>query len=217
MIVLASASPRRRSLLEEAGLVFRVEPADVDESLEGAPSPDEAARVLAERKARAVGARLAAGAEHPERTDPGTWVIGADTVVAVPEGPGGWTLLGKPGSPEEAGRMLRCLSHSRHAVVTGVAVFRLEGGALSAASETTWVTMRHLEEAEIAAYVASGEWRDKAGGYAIQETADAFVVRLEEGGFDNVVGLPVALTLSLLAGAGASGIPGQLADPEGRR
>jgi septum formation protein len=213
VIVLASASPRRRALLEAAGLAFRVEPADVDESLAGTPAPQEAARLLAERKALVVAERLRA---RPD-AEPAAWVVGADTVVAVPDAPGRWTLLGKPGSRAEAAGMLRRLSDTRHAVVTGVAVVRTPELALSSRTETTHVTMRPIEEREVSAYVASGEWEGKAGGYAIQETADAFVVGLEEGGFDNVVGLPVALTLALLAEAGAPGLTGSLADPEGRR
>jgi septum formation protein len=100
--------------------------------------------------------------------------------------------------------MLSALSDTRHRVVTAVCALRLPDGAHRSAFERTWVTMRALSRDEIEAYVASGEWRGKAGGYAIQESADRFVTRLEEGGFDNVVGLPVALALRLLAELGAS-------------
>jgi septum formation protein len=210
MIVLASASPRRRTLLGEAGIAFRVEVAGVDEDLAAGVDPEAGARELAERKARAVVARLRGGIDAAR-----TWVIGADTVVAVslevegsPEA--GWRLLGKPADPREAAEMLALLSSSRHRVITGVCVLRADGGAREVASETTWVTMRRITPEEIEAYVASEEWRDKAGGYAIQENADAFVTRLEEGGFDNVVGLPVPLTLSLLA---RSGIPAEALSP----
>ena len=196
MIVLASASPRRRTLLTEAGLSFRIEVAGVDEAVGEGIGPEAAARMLAERKAGVVSER--------HRRDPEaarTWVVGADTVVAVPCG-ASWKVLGKPSTPEEARGMLRDLSSTRHRVITGVCVARADGGATETASETTWVTMRTIAAEEIEAYVASGEWRDKAGGYAIQENADAFVTRLKEGGFDNVVGLPVGLTLSLLARTG---------------
>lgn len=97
--------------------------------------------------------------------------------------------------------MLRALSGTRHAVVTGVCVVRTPGQLALCEAERTWVTMRAITPAEIEAYVASGEWRDKAGGYAIQESADRFVTALEGGGFDNVVGLPVGLALRLLARA----------------
>ena len=193
MIVLASASPRRRELLARAGLRFAVDPADVDESLAPGLDPRTAALELAERKARAVALRRADGA----------WVVGADTVVALEE-PGGWRLLGKAADEAEARAMLRALSGTRHAVVTGVAVARAGADELAADAETTWVTMRPLDEREVEAYVASGEWRDKAGAYAIQETADRFVTRLEQGGFDNVVGLPVERTLALLRSVGAA-------------
>lgn len=186
-LVLASASPRRRSLLAAAGLRFEVDPADVDETLAPGTGPEEGARALARAKARHVAARHA----------PGSWVIGADTVVAV-----GAELLGKPADEREADAMLRQLSDTRHRVVTGVCVVRCADGRDWVESETTFVTMRSIEPAERAAYVASGEWRDKAGGYAIQETADRFVTGLEGGGLDNVVGLPTRRTLDLLVRAG---------------
>lgn len=194
-IVLASASPRRRELLAQAGIAFEVVPADVDESLPSGTGPEEGALLLARRKARAAGARLPAG---------DALVLAADTIVAVEDssGPGAMRLLGKPADAEEARAMLRSLSRSRHAVVTGVAVLRKRDGVEAAAFERTWVTMREIAPEEIEAYVRSGEWEGKAGGYAIQETADRFVARIEEGGFDNVVGLPVRLALELLARLG---------------
>jgi septum formation protein len=99
--------------------------------------------------------------------------------------------------------MLALLSGSRHRVITGVCAVRARDGRVEVGRERTFVTMRVLSAREIDDYVASGEWRDKAGGYAIQESADRFVTRLEEGGFDNVVGLPVRLALDLLARLGA--------------
>jgi len=191
-LVLASASPRRRLLLEEAGLSFEVRAAGIDESLAAPATPEQGACDLAERKARAVTPGISGAA----------LVLGADTlVVLAPDGPGAPRYLGKPTDEAEAAAMLRALSGTRHAVVTGIAVVRLPEGEALVDAERTWVTMRPIEEPEIAAYVASGEWRDKAGGYAIQETADRFVTALEGGGFDNVVGLPVPRTLALLARA----------------
>jgi len=192
-LVLASASPRRRDLLQAAGLAFTVEPSDADETAPPGRTPEQVAEALAERKARSVAARRAGQA---------CLVIGADTVVAV-DGPAGPELLGKPADAAEARAMLARLSGTRHRVVTGVAVVRVADGVARVAHERTWVVMRPITEAEREAYAASGEWRDKAGGYAIQETADAFVTALEEGGFDNVVGLPVGLTRRLLAELGA--------------
>lgn len=175
-------------------------PSHVDESLDRAYEPEEAATLLACRKALAV----AESFQGRER-----WVIGSDTVVAVGEGPS-LELLGKPEDDREARRMLMTLSNSRHRVVTGVAVVacaRWHGGepgeACLSGWERTWVSMRVISPEEVDDYVASGEWRGKAGGYAIQENADAFVTGLEEGGFDNVVGLPVELTLRLLKSGGA--------------
>ncbi|MBL8862586.1 MAG: septum formation protein Maf [Planctomycetes bacterium] len=192
-MVLASASPRRRELLAAAGLDFDVVPADVDEDVPEGTEPLAAARLLAERKARAVAPRVA-----PDRV-----VLAADTIVAV-ERAGRQHLLAKPEDERDAERMLAWLSGTRHQVVTGVCVLCARPGAPAVVgAERTWVTLRRIEPDEVQAYVASGEWRGKAGGYAIQETADRFVTRLEEGGFDNVVGLPVGLTLELLRRAGA--------------
>ncbi len=192
-VVLASASPRRRELLARAGLAFDVLPADVDESLAPGTPAEAGARELAQRKALAVRARLAPGAQ--------ALVLAADTIVVLGLG-AGERLLGKPAGDEEAARMLRSLSGSRHRVITGVCVAPAGARPCLTASETTWVRMRPLAEHEVLSYVRSGEWRDKAGGYAIQETAERFVTGLEGGGFDNVVGLPVALALELLGRAG---------------
>lgn len=197
-LVLASASPRRRALLAGAGIGFEVLPSNADESLEPGLEPEHAARLLAVRKARAVHA-LRAG--RPEL------ILAADTVVAVGEG-AELELLGKPVDEADARRMLCRLSETRHRVVTGICVLdaRLPlttpGEEPLVDHERTWVHMRRILEEEVEAYVASGEWQDKAGGYAIQETADRFVTRLEGGGFDNVVGLPVELTLALLRRGG---------------
>jgi septum formation protein len=191
LVVLASASPRRRELLERAGLAFTIEVSDVDEALDPRTPPEEAALELAERKARAVTARLR------ERD---VLVLAADTIVAVAE-----RQLAKAADEREAAGMLRALSGTRHRVITGVCAMRTQDLALARGFERTFVTMREISEREIAEYVASGEWKDKAGAYAIQESADRFVTQLEEGGFDNVVGLPVELSLRLLAELDARG------------
>jgi len=193
-LILASASPRRRDLLSAAGVAFELDPANIDESTDER-DPVLAATCLAERKA------LAAAARHGR--EEGLLVLGADTVVAVEVG-GVDRLLGKPAGPDEARRMLSWLSGSVQRVVTGIAVCRPADGDLVSDHELTRVSMRTITPAEIEAYVDSGEWRGKAGGYAIQETADRFVTGLEGGGFENVVGLPVERTLTLLRRAGAS-------------
>jgi len=199
-LILASASPRRHALLAATGRAFRIVPADVDETIRPGLTPESVAEDLALRKAEAVAGGLEV--EGP------VLVLGADTIVAVGDTDGTIEFLEKPRDAADAARMLRRLSGTRHRVVTGVAVVRVRAPwsaseCVQCGHERTWVHMRTLAEAEVEAYVASGEWRGKAGGYAIQESADAFVVRLEEGGFDNVVGLPVALTLRLLAQAEA--------------
>jgi septum formation protein len=193
-IVLASASPRRRELLLAAGLEFEVHASSVGEELPPGIAAEEASLILAERKARA--ALPLAPAD--------SIVLAADTIVALD----GSELLGKPADEAEARAMLEKLSGSRHRVVTGVFALRARDGASAGGWERTFVTMRPIAPAEIEAYADSREWEGKAGGYAIQETADRFVVRLEEGGYDNVVGLPVQLSLDLLARLGAK-VPGR--------
>lgn len=203
-LVLASASPRRRDLLTRAGVEFDVVPSDVDESISGSPPVGEAARTLAARKARGTEVLLR---ERGLEGDRGAgWVLAADTIVAIVGG-GADRLLGKPEDPEEAEGMLAALSGSRHVVVTGLCALRLADGVQLLDAEETWVTMREIREDERRAYVRSEEWRDKAGGYAIQESADAFVTELEGGGFDNVVGLPVERSLGMLRRLGWPGAP----------
>lgn len=159
-----------------------VRPADVDET----PLPREAPRACALRLARAKAAAVEAG--------PDEIVLAADTVVAL-----GRRTLGKPADAEEAGVFLRLLSGRRHAVITAVAVAR--GGALRARAVETAVRLKRLDASEITAYLACGEWRGKAGGYAIQGAAAAFVPWIS-GSYGAVVGLPLTETLGLLAAAG---------------
>lgn len=168
--------------------MFEVDPADADESIEPGTGAEAAAVGLAERKARLVAGRRQGRAEL---------VLGSDTIVAL-----GDRLLGKPEGPAEARGMLEALSGSRHRVVTGVCVVDARDGRSRSGFERTWVSMRPILPGEVSAYVESGEWEGKAGGYAIQENADAFVTGLEEGGFDNVVGLPVQLCQRLLTELG---------------
>jgi septum formation protein len=141
------------------------------------------------RKARAAAARLGSGPAV---------VLAADTVVALPDG----RLLGKPADPAEGEAHLRALSGTTHAVITGVCLLDLPGGAEESFAVETRVTMRALAAEEVRAYAASGEGSDKAGGYALQETAgDRFVTRIE-GSRSNVVGLPVEEVLARLAARG---------------
>jgi septum formation protein len=180
-LVLASGSPRRRELLARLGLEFTVVVPDVDER--SAPGEDPAAYV--ERVARTK-------ALAPTR--PGQVVLAADTTVVV-EG----EILAKPADDAEAAAMLRRLSGRTHVVLTGVAV--ATNGTVTSSVTATEVRFRVLDDAEIEAYVATGEPHDKAGAYGIQGPAGAFVASIE-GSLSNVVGLPLARTGAMLAEAG---------------
>ena len=178
-LILASASPRRRELLQQLGLQFTVVTADIDETpLPGEVHTDYTLR-LAEAKARAVLAL------HPDAL-----VVGADTTVAV-DG----HLLGKPRDAADAARMLRLLGGRAHGVTTAIAV--LTRAQTLTAAETTDVYFSRMREDEIAAYVATGEPMDKAGAYAIQGRAAQWIPRIE-GDYSNVVGLPLARLSALL-------------------
>ena len=180
MLILASASPRRRELLASAGIECVVDAAHIDET----PRPGEAAATYAERLAREKAATVAV--RHPRHC-----VLGADTVVVV-DG----EVFGKPVDAEDACRMLRRLSGREHVVITAVAV--ASGRQIRSDVENSVVEMRRISENEILTYVETGEPMDKAGAYAIQGLAGAFVCRVS-GNFDTIVGLPVKLALKLLS------------------
>jgi len=187
MLILASASPRRKELLDQIGLTFEVETADIDETPRLGEEPIAYTMRLAEHKAAAVFARQRQRGVNPERLV----VLGADTTV-VCEG----QILGKPEDDADAARMLRLLAGKRHTVVTGVAV--LTGMASPVVeAEVTTVEMIALNESQIAGYIATGEPQGKAGGYAIQGRAARFIPRIE-GCYFNVVGLPLARISAIL-------------------
>jgi septum formation protein len=185
-IYLASASPRRSQLLNQIGVLHEVFPVDLDE----ARLPGEPPRVYVERlardKARAAAAALAGRPERP--------VLAADTSVVL-----GDDIFGKPADAAECVRMLTTLGGRTHEVMTGIAV--LARGALLADVSVSRVTFRRIGEDECRRYWASGEPRDKAGGYAVQGLAAVFVERLE-GSFSGVMGLPLFEAGRLLAAAG---------------
>ncbi len=182
-LVLASASPRRLELLARIGITpDHVAPTEIDES----PKRDELPRRLAERLSVAKGEAAAR---------PDALVLAADTVVGV-----GRRILGKPASEAEATRFLNLLSGRRHQVHTGV-VLRQPDGRVSRRLVTTVLAFQRLTDQQIAAYVASGEWQGKAGGYALQGSAEMFV-RFLSGSHSNVVGLPLFETAQLLRGCG---------------
>lgn len=184
MIVLASASPRRRELLGTLRIGFEVDPSGAEEQVLEGESPTETAIRLASLKAVDVASRR------------GGWVLGADTVV-VADG----EALGKPETDADALAMLRRLEGGWHAVVTAVAL--AQGGALvEAIAVETRVHALPQDEAALLRYVATGEGRDKAGAYGIQGIASGFIDRIE-GSWSNVVGLPSAETVALLLRHGA--------------
>lgn len=177
--MLASRSPQRRAILEQLGVAFSVRVPEAEE-LEQGP-PHEVALENAYRKAAVVAAE----------TGPGL-VLGVDTVVSL-----GPRLYGKPGDADEARSMLKALAGRRHTVVSGVCL--IENGRARTAADSTVVEFRALDEALLDWYLSSGEWRERAGGYAIQGRGAALVARVE-GDFWNVVGLPVATLLELAPG-----------------
>ena len=184
-LVLASASPRRLELLRQIGIEpDTVAPAEVGETPRPRELPVQHARRLAEAKADAVA---------PDHL--GAFVLAADTVVAV-----GRRILPKPADEAAARRCLSLLSGRRHRVL-GAVVLVAPDGRRARRLVTTAVRFKRLEAREIEAYLASGEWRGKAGGYAVQGRAAAFVPAVN-GSYSNVVGLPLAETAALLRGLG---------------
>jgi septum formation protein len=211
-LILASASPQRRAILERLGVAFVVRPSSVAELAEG--DPEEVAVENALRKARAVHARAAGvgatgagvgGSGATGEVATGSAVLGVDTVVAL-EG----RIYGKPADERHARATVRALSGARHTVLSGIAL--LGDGEERTALAATEVVFRALDEGMIDWYLATGEWRGRAGGYAIQG-AGAALVREVRGDYENVVGLPVATLLDLcpqLLGGGRAGPPPEL-------
>ena len=185
-VVLASASPRRLALLEQVGIKAKVCPADFDEEAGGAETAQAVALHNALGKCRAVAAKLGDAVA----------VVAADTIVVIDE-----AILGKPRNKLEAVAMLTSLSGRSHQVLTGVAV-RYQGKEIAKVCATK-VCFRQLTEAEIAAYVATGELLDKAGAYGIQGKG-ALLVEKIEGCYNNVVGLPLTMLYSMLKELGVS-------------
>lgn len=184
-LILASASPRRRRLLSQIGLPFRVMESNVKETNTG-ESPERICCVLAEHKALSV---------YPETE--ASWVLGADTVVAIEN-----SILGKPMDDRDATRMLGCLSGKEHRVITGFCVLNPSGETAHTEAVTTFVRVKKLTKKEIKEYVATGEPYGKAGSYAIQGIG-AFMVEAISGSYTNVVGLPLCAVIKSLFSIGA--------------
>ncbi len=190
-LVLASGSPRRLGLLNQAGLdPDSLEPVEIDESPERGELPRTLAVRLAREKAEASIVRVR---NRPEIKD--AYVLAADTVVAV-----GRRILPKPEVLDEASGCLRLLSGRTHRVYTGVCLVTPRDAMRTRLVETR-VRFKRLSNEDLESYLASGEWRGKAGGYAIQGLAGSFVTKLV-GSYTNVVGLPLYETTTLLAGEG---------------
>ncbi|MDR3799901.1 MAG: Maf family protein [Terracidiphilus sp.] len=192
MLILASASPRRSELLTQAGFSFEVHPAHIPEEPLENEDPISYVTRLAREKAEAVFRELTAA--HGREDGRSLVVLGADTTVTLDE-----HILGKPEDAADAARMLRLLSGRTHRVITGVALVTAE--RVEVAAEVTEVRFLEMSDAEIAAYVATGEPMDKAGAYAIQGRAARWIPRIE-GCYFNVVGLPLARVSTLLESCG---------------
>ena len=186
MIILASQSPRRAELLRQMGIEFRLEPARVDETVHADERAADYVERVAVAKAQAVHSRF-----------PDLPVLGADTAVVLNQ-----TILGKPRDREDGIRMLLSLSGRPHEVLTGVAV--AAAGATHYRLNVSRVTFRDVSEQEAAAYWASGEPADKAGGYAVQGLAAASIERIE-GSYSGIMGLPLFETMQLLGTIGVHG------------
>lgn len=185
LIILASASPRRRELLSRLACAFTVMPADIDEQQRPGEAPLSYVRRMARTKAAHIAQRF-----------PEALVLGADTVVVLEQ-----QVLGKPANVAQAQRTLTLLSGRRHTVITGLAILQHGQGLMWLDHASTHVQFRVLSPDDIARYIATDEPFDKAGAYAIQGHAAAFVAAVD-GCYTNVVGLPLQRTAALLRAAG---------------
>lgn len=188
--ILASASPRRRQLLQEAGVAFTVEPSNTDETVLPGESPGDYAIRVAREKAQAV------ATHHPN-----SWVLGADTIVAL-DG----HIFGKPQSTEDGFTMLRSLSGHSHQVMTAFVLLDCSGQVQKSQVVSSRVTFKSLSDEQIREYLATGEPFDKAGAYAVQGLGAALVEQVE-GSYTNVVGLPVEEVLAVLRCVGIHPLP----------
>jgi septum formation protein len=186
-IILASSSPRRQDLLRQIGLTFKIDPADVDEAILPGEEPETYAVRVALDKARVSAGRSAEGI-----------VVAADTSVVLDN-----AILGKPADSADAERMLARLSGRKHDVITGLALVDAGSRRAITSAAITSVWFRNIRQAEIKAYVSSGEPLDKAGGYGIQEKG-ALLVQKIDGCYFNVVGMPLSLLAQMLAEFGVS-------------
>ncbi len=188
LLVLASASPRRKELLASLGIDFRIVPSQAAETLLPNESPRQHVMRLSREKALEVARR---------NEVPGRWFLGSDTVVLRDE-----TILGKPADAAEAAAMLRSLSGRSHRVLSGYAIYDRSSEKMEVEAVTTRVRFKELTDQEIAGYIATGEPFGKAGAYAIQGIG-AFMIPAIEGSYSNVVGLPLCEVVAALERLGA--------------
>ncbi|OEU48130.1 MAG: septum formation protein Maf [Desulfuromonadales bacterium C00003096] len=188
LLILASASPRRKELLASVGIDFRVVPSQAAETLLPNESPRQHVMRLSREKALEVSRR---------KEIPGRWFLGSDTVVLRDE-----TILGKPVDAADASTMLRSLSGRSHRVLSGYAIYDRHSDKMEVEAVTTRVRFKELTNREIAGYIATGEPFGKAGSYAIQGIG-AFMIPAIEGSYSNVVGLPICEVVAALERLGA--------------
>ena len=202
LIVLASASPRRKELLTRIGLQIAVMPADIDETVLPGELPEAHVERLSLSKAQAIADRSNVS---------GRWFIGSDTVVVRDN-----VILGKPANEADAAIMLRSLAGRSHRVVSGYAVVDRQKNCFESTAISTRVTFRELTDAEIAGYIATGEPADKAGAYGIQGVGACLVSSID-GSYTNVVGLPLCEIVETLERMGAATLfgPGTVPAPNG--
>ena len=186
-IILASGSERRREILEKLGIPFRVMVPQVDESKYEGFGPRTQVTRLAEDKAGAILSLL--DGEYP------AWIAGFDTLVAI-----GGTILGKPRNRDDARRMIRLYSGRTHSVYSGIAIIYGKQHKLVSNYDVSKVRFRHMSEQEIEFYLDTGEWKNVAGAYRIQERASFFIDRIK-GSYSNIVGLPISVFYAMLRDA----------------
>lgn len=216
-LILASASPRRKELLERIGFSLRLVSTDIDEVPLAGEMPIDYTKRMARDKGLTAMRRLMATAypedqagrrgfvtgNAPARTageDPGRWILGADTIVAIDD-----VLLGKPSDENEAREMIHRLSGREHRVITGFSLFDLRRNKEGLQAVTTFVRFKRLTRAEIDNYVGMGESMDKAGAYAVQGIG-AYLVEEIRGSYTNVVGLPLCQVIEMMQEMGAAEI-----------
>jgi septum formation protein len=190
-LILASQSPRRVEMLKRLGITFDTMPSDIDEATD-LTDPPAVVEFLAEAKAKHIVGLL----ESKDSEDGDTWVLGADTVVVLAN-----DILGKPSSREHAYQMLMRMSGRHHRVYTGVCLINAKTGEQFKEHEVSSVFFRSLDSAEVRAYAKTEEPMDKAGAYALQGAASAFVHKVD-GCYTNIIGLPMPLTVNMLRNAG---------------